>query len=147
MSGGPWREEKGRGSPTGGWAAEGGGAFYPFESVRGPLDKEEPSARWTRAMTTSASCAGESARGFPDEEASAPPTVAREADERLLRGRERKGLPGRGREALPWRMGEVAPRTAATTCSPVAAGSFQGLDPDLEREREAYIEREMGEVK
>jgi len=68
-------------------------------------------------------------------------------DERLLRGRERKGLPRRGGEASPWRMGAAAPRTAATTCLPAAAGSFQGLDPDLEREREAYLEREMGEVK
>ena len=98
-------------------------------------------------MTTNASYAGKSARGFPDEEALTPPTVACEADESLLRGRERKGLPGQGGEASPWRMGAAAPRTAATTCPPTAAGSLQALDPDLEREREAYLEREMGEVK
>ena len=75
MEGERWREE------------EGGG----FTSVR-----EGNGGR----RTTSASCAGESARGSPDEEASAWRMVGGEDrgndDDRLRRGQEHEGLPGRG---------------------------------------------------
>ena len=75
MEGERWREE------------EGGG----FTGVR-----EGNGGR----RTTSASCAGESARGSPDEEASAWRMVGGEDrgndDDRLQRGQEREGLPGRG---------------------------------------------------
>ena len=69
------------------WREEGGG----FTGVR-----EGNGGR----RTTSASCAGESARGSPDEEASAWRMVGGEDrgndDDRLQRGQEREGLPGRG---------------------------------------------------
>ena len=88
--------ENGRVSKEGGgrrcegewWREEEGGGFTGVSEGNGGR------------RTTSASCAGESARGSPDEEASAWRMVGGEDrgndDDRLQRGQEREGLPGRG---------------------------------------------------